>query len=364
MVENDDLIFPDIHGLLKTTKQEGKVMSLVVMHVGHWLNRNLVKAGERESNKPQLRMDFLPALRQAYRDEADKESMELQRLVLLHVKTNLTELTKKAIERYLHEFPTDDGTAYTQRFQHECWHKLLRLVRAFVGPYLQHEALTIYNAEIFRGNDARYPDSTSGLMVAQELCDRVKQLPEVSQNPALTSETAIGALRSLMIKWAAQQCAKALCGEKAQQWEPSQVKHIQAEKGKYLALMSSNSGADEPSSLGLGSITSMISHEVIPDAQVPVSQVTPYSSISVQEDDEEDQGSEGFEIMERSPVRPRVTIPTVADKGAGVRKVASVANRKDDRAKTTASVHALVQGKRGHWRQKPGADRGVAVSPQ
>lgn len=298
MLEDDDLIFPDIHGLLKTTKQEGKVMSLVVMHVGHWLNRDLVKAGERESNKPQLRMDFLPALRQAGRVETDEESIELQKLVLRHVKTNMAELTSKAIERYLHEFPTDDGTAYTQRFRHECWRKLLSLVRAFVGPHFQHGALTIYNAQISRGNDVEDHDSTSSIVLARGLCDHIKQLPEVSQNPALTSETATAALQSLLMKWAAQQCADALRREEAEHWQPSQVEHVRAEEARHLALISSGSAADEPSLSVQGST---ISNEVIPDAQLPVSQVTLYSSISVH-DDEEGKESEGFEMMEVSSI--------------------------------------------------------------
>ena len=66
--------FIDIQALLKTTKQEGKLMSIVMSHVGQWMNTEPEKVSDRDNNKPALRKDLVPALRVRYGDKADDES--------------------------------------------------------------------------------------------------------------------------------------------------------------------------------------------------------------------------------------------------------------------------------------------------
>jgi hypothetical protein len=54
MLLKPDLSFFDIYSLLKTTKQEGKVMSIIIFYISYWLNYNPIKVTECNNNKPPL----------------------------------------------------------------------------------------------------------------------------------------------------------------------------------------------------------------------------------------------------------------------------------------------------------------------
>ncbi|KAF2178765.1 hypothetical protein K469DRAFT_598717, partial [Zopfia rhizophila CBS 207.26] len=54
VVTTSRITFPDVHGLLKTTKDEGRIMMRVMSYVVQWLNPNPTKVGDRENNKPPL----------------------------------------------------------------------------------------------------------------------------------------------------------------------------------------------------------------------------------------------------------------------------------------------------------------------
>ncbi|KAF2478399.1 uncharacterized protein BDR25DRAFT_338948 [Lindgomyces ingoldianus] len=75
VLSRPDLGFANVHSLLKTTKQEGKVMSIVIAHISRWLNRDPARVGERDK-------DVLPGLRERYGDVAEKQSIKLQEQVL------------------------------------------------------------------------------------------------------------------------------------------------------------------------------------------------------------------------------------------------------------------------------------------
>ena len=72
MLLRPDLSFLDIYSLLKTTKQEEKVMSIVMSHIGQWLNCNPTKIAECDNNKPPLQNDLVPALQKRYNKKADE----------------------------------------------------------------------------------------------------------------------------------------------------------------------------------------------------------------------------------------------------------------------------------------------------
>lgn len=230
-----DLSFPDIHSLLKITKQEGKVMSTVMSHVGQWLNRNPTKVAERDNNKPPLRNDLVPALRERHGEKADEQSLELQNRVLEYVRDNIGEFTCPTVEHYLQEYPHGDGTAYTKRFEHEAWKGVLIIVLDIAGPHLQHNALLRYNAE-----DPRETCSKPASAIAQAVCKIIGRIPEVLQNPALNETDAMDDLREtiepLIVRWVTRQCAKAL-ESPAEHWQPSAIKMIEAQHAKYVALV-------------------------------------------------------------------------------------------------------------------------------
>ncbi|KAF2474018.1 uncharacterized protein BDR25DRAFT_352496 [Lindgomyces ingoldianus] len=124
----DNLGFADVHSLLKTTKQEGKVMSIVMSHVCQWLNRDPARVGERDNNKPLLRKDFLPALREKCGDDAEKQSIKLQERLLGYVRDKMSDFTSPGMEHYLHEYPDNARDAYAKRFEHQAWRDMLILV--------------------------------------------------------------------------------------------------------------------------------------------------------------------------------------------------------------------------------------------
>ncbi|KAF2463236.1 uncharacterized protein BDR25DRAFT_362954 [Lindgomyces ingoldianus] len=95
--------FADVHSLLKTTKQEGKVMSIVMSYVCQWLNRDPARVSKRDNNKPLLRKDFLPALREKCGDDAEKQSIKLQERLLGYVRDKMSDFTSPGIEHYLHD---------------------------------------------------------------------------------------------------------------------------------------------------------------------------------------------------------------------------------------------------------------------
>ncbi len=235
MLSRPDLSFPNIHSLLKTTKQEGKVMSIVLSHVGQWLNRNPAKVAERDSNKPPLRNDLVPALQQRHGEKADEQSLELQNRVLEYVRDNIGEFACPMIEHYLQEYPYGDGTAYTKRFEHESWKGVLIIVLDIAGPHLQHDALLRYNTE-----DPKEICSKPASAIAQAVCKIVGRIPEVLQNPALNETKAMDDLREtiepLIVRWVAKQCARAL-ESPAEHWQPSAIKTIEAQHAKYVALI-------------------------------------------------------------------------------------------------------------------------------
>lgn len=77
--------FVDIQALLRTTKQEGKLMSIVMSHVTLWMNAEPAKVSDRDKIKPAMRKDIVPALQAKYGDKADEKSGVLQQAVLDYV---------------------------------------------------------------------------------------------------------------------------------------------------------------------------------------------------------------------------------------------------------------------------------------
>ena len=230
------LRFPDFHSLLKTTKQEGKVMSVVISHVGQWLNREPTRVGERDNNKPPLRNDFLPALRKKSGEDADKLSIKLQEQLLRYVRDNISDFTRPAVEHYLREYPGNNNKdAYAKRFEHQAWRDVLVLVVELAGPHLQHECLVRFNTE-----DPREIGSIPTSAIAQAVCKSITHIPEVAHNPALRKESAVDDLwkriQPVIVEWAAKQCSEALEGHD-EQWQPSTLQLLETERAKYSALL-------------------------------------------------------------------------------------------------------------------------------
>lgn len=193
--------FIDIQALLKTTKQEGKLMSIVMSHVGQWMNTEPEKVSDRDNNKPALRKDLVPALRVRYGDKADDESRVLQQAVLNHVRENAKDFNSNTLEHFLHEYPSGDDEAYGARFKHEVWRNVLSIVTSFAGPTLQHKYIISPGPE--------ETQKISPPTIAQTALNLICQIPEVANDPALRSPTAAEQLLRMMqpviARWISEQ---------------------------------------------------------------------------------------------------------------------------------------------------------------
>jgi hypothetical protein len=210
--------FLDIHALLKTTKQEGKLMSVVMSHVSQWVNQEPEKVLDRDNNKPALRKDLIPALRAKYSDKANEKSRVLEQEILTNVRKNAKDFTSTTLEHYLHEYPGTDSDAYGARFGHRVWRDVLSLVTSFVGPTLQHK----YMAGLISA-DTRNMDLPA---IAQTARDLIYEIPEIANNPALQSKTAAEQLLTIMqpviAQWISTQCME-LPDRYSDNRQPSQV---------------------------------------------------------------------------------------------------------------------------------------------
>lgn len=236
--------FPDVHGLLKTTKDEGRIMMRVMSHVVQWLNSDPTKVGDRENNKPSLRKDFLPALTDHWGDKAEERSLILERKVVDFVRGNVARFKNPATEAYLNQFPTDSGDSYSRRFADKAWESVLEIVRDVTGPSFPTKAILSRG----RGNcDEATPKTASS--IAKAICVLVDRIPEIAQNPALNNKRALDALCArldpLVVEWAAQHGRNALHAESNEDKTPRSASTVQQVE---LARDGYESEAKSPSS--------------------------------------------------------------------------------------------------------------------
>lgn len=231
-----DDAFVDVQTVIKTCKQEGKVMSIVMNHVGQWMNYESERVVERSSNKPPLRTSFVPCLQEKYQQDAERQSIILEKQVLDYVRENPKDLTSSALEHLLHEYP--ESPSYAKRFEHSrLWRDLLVLVLSFAGPHLRHPSLVQFNT-----NDLQAIQPHRSTAITQELskiCSIFPGLNELDENPALQQKSAIerlsAALRPIVVEWAVEECTQALeCPQ--QEWDTSTKAYIKTKLAEYNAL--------------------------------------------------------------------------------------------------------------------------------
>ena len=227
--------FVDIQTLLRTTKQEGKLMSIVMSHVGQWMNQEPTKVVDRDNNKPALRRDLVPSLQKKYGEEAEEKSKALQQSILDHVRHNAKDFTSLMTEHYLYEYPNGHSDAYAARFKHAVWQSLLCLVLDFAGPNLQHNCMARFNSGEFRTSTLE-----SSSTIAHTARDMICRIPEVARNPALQSASAADRLCTMMkpviAQWVSEQCAEAL-ERHGGEWQAPMIELVKAERAKSEALL-------------------------------------------------------------------------------------------------------------------------------
>jgi hypothetical protein len=227
--------FPDIHALLKTSKQDGKTMSVIMAHVGQWLNREPFRVTDRGSNKPPLRQDLLPGLRSRYGDDdAEAKSIDLQGNVLEFVREHVRPLTDPSIAHFLEQFPHDHPAAYVERFEHDPWRGLLAVVYQVCGPHFQGDAMLRFNRQ-----DPSTLTGTHTSAISQGMCHALFRFPEVCRNPALQGKAAEEALcnliRPMVMRWAMQQC-KAALADPDLAWPEPTLRLLRQDLERYQSL--------------------------------------------------------------------------------------------------------------------------------
>jgi hypothetical protein len=246
-----DREFPDIHSLLKNSKHDGKIMSLIMSHVGRWLNRSITPIGHRDNNKPPLRNEFMPALRKRHGERAKEKSVTLEKDILHFVLSRLEDLTSVACRPYLVQLPEDEDEdeAYSERFVHQVWKDLLVLVRSFTGPIFQGQAVMKFNSQ-----DMDMVVSESVCAITQAMCNVASRVSEVSENPALNHPKALSTLSAkiqpIVMAWAAEQCQEALKPNslaETKHWSKSTIDLVSKERARFQIQANAESNSKERS---------------------------------------------------------------------------------------------------------------------
>ncbi|WAO91830.1 Hypothetical protein NCS54_00931300 [Fusarium falciforme] len=206
IVDRPRLVFPNVQKLLKTTKEEGRIMAQVLTHVVAWLNPNpTVIIDKRQNNKPLIREDLKPVIRERqltslFRDgnsssgvnagtmgkedqstQLETLSVQLEKAVLDAVRDQMASFKSVATKDSLSIFPNDDKDGYQKRFANKPWKKVLDTVEEIIGPVF---ASSILPTTFQTTGDATNHDQPIS-KITREICARVLEISEVARNPAL-----------------------------------------------------------------------------------------------------------------------------------------------------------------------------------
>lgn len=269
MVREDLTVdFPDVHALLKTSKQDGKTMSVIMTHVGQWLNQTPFLATARGGNKPQLRDDLLPALRLRYGDHAEAKSIDLQEQVLGFVREHLQSFTDPSITHLLEQLPLDHPTDYRERFHHDPWRGLLNVVYQMCGPHFAGTAMLCFNRQ-----DPSTLASGQTSTLASGLCHALSRMPEVSQNPALqgkaAEDTLCDLIQPVVLRWATERCRDAIANPESS-WAESTLQRLRDDLERYQALARTDPSSSQDGARGSRAESTMIARvEVDESSRMP-----------------------------------------------------------------------------------------------
>ena len=216
LVDDSSITFPDVRALLRTSKEEGRMMIQVLTHVVIWLNpKPTAVLDRRRKNKKLLREDLVTELEwlrpTGSVESSEALSVQLEREVLDFTRQRIGELKTPAVGDFLEVMPdpaADDHARYAARFEWDFWRRLLALVKKLVGDEYQ----PWWTAKSSEGQAAQGKTEPSNL--ARKLSDLIKFVPEVAENPALNGEDAIEEFASgideFAARWAMTRGQKAL----------------------------------------------------------------------------------------------------------------------------------------------------------
>ena len=236
------LQFIDIVWWLKIRKNEGKLISTVITHIGRWLNQQPYEVRDRSSSKPALRLDLVPALQRNHGEQAGVESIVLQRDIAVVVRKNISALTDPNVRHWTDEYPHEHPETYCTRFQNVAWLKILKIVHEKVGPHFQSPAMQVYNGQA---------PSQQSHVDADTLCFTISRaltsLPTLQQHSILSKSDALNdlqrCLKHTIVHWIQKYGSVVTMDYSLETMEPdtSGVSRITVESNK-----SENTGIQQP----------------------------------------------------------------------------------------------------------------------
>lgn len=211
-----DLYFPDLHRVIRLSKDDGRILFLVMSHVVAWLNSNpTVITDRRDNNKPPLRNDLQPALQHfgegqlrsakrrlqvdvsfgVERSMVENASVMMQQEILEFVCDQLETFKSPEAKLYLEQMPQSDALShYTARFSIHAWAGVRAIVFRYVPNTEQYQWLT-YAPGLCSQTDF----SKDGL---KQVLDDIEG---VIANSPLKSKIDYSALRHQLISWLSEQ---------------------------------------------------------------------------------------------------------------------------------------------------------------
>lgn len=200
--------FPDLQALFKISKDDGKLISAIMTHIGQWLHEKPFVVTDRSGVKPLLRLDLVPALQRKHGDQADEKSITLQRDVAFFVLEHATALNHAGVKHLVDEYPRTHAEHYCQRFQHPVWLDLLHMVYRVTGPHFCDGVMQHFNHHP--------PTQLSGFdpsVLPSQVCDALSGLPALTHHTALGRPAALKELKRrlqpVIAEWVADHCPSA-----------------------------------------------------------------------------------------------------------------------------------------------------------
>lgn len=217
--EHPEIVFSDVQKLLKTTKEEGRIMMQVMTHVVAWLNPNpAIVMDRRENNKPLLREDLKPALQatatnkvaEVWETGVEEISKDLERRILDAVQDEMTSFKTPPIKATLNFLPADGRNEYGQRFIERPWKTVLEKFKQVCGP----EFGSLLTFALPTCESDQVSPCRPASIITRAICELGPQIPEVIKNPALGSQEACEELAAsidkVVTQWVVQRCHREL----------------------------------------------------------------------------------------------------------------------------------------------------------
>jgi hypothetical protein len=225
------LRFPDVQRFTRLSRDDGRILYTVMGHVVSWLNATPTTIiNKADNNKPLLRNDLLPALRDCtsqlvrsaekrlgaftwdinHRSTAEAASILLQQEVLESTLDQLQSIKSVNLKQYLDQpFENDGGRSssgrYAERFLHVPWAGILQIVRRYVGEDFRTEWTTSSSMSREPADESEVRPGLS-TDLATQFCNFIQRNTDVCENATFSSQMNSESFRVALHQWFNDHC--------------------------------------------------------------------------------------------------------------------------------------------------------------